>query len=70
MDVSANRRACPQCGSGEYQFRSRKKLVEGEQPESIETKYRCKTCAHEWRERTRSHASGQRPGYEPPGQAN
>jgi DNA-directed RNA polymerase subunit M/transcription elongation factor TFIIS len=41
-------RTCPKCGSGDYQFRSRKKI---EEPKAVETKYRCKPCGHEWRER-------------------
>lgn len=46
---------CPACGSEDYLFRSRKPIeadpVKGE-PESWETKYRCKACGHEWREKT------------------
>jgi rubredoxin len=45
-------RTCPECGSGDYQFRSRRKVaVEAGRPETIETKYRCKACGHVWRER-------------------
>ena len=45
-------RTCPKCGSGDYQFRSRKKVpAEKDQPEAVETKYRCKACAHEWKVR-------------------
>jgi DNA-directed RNA polymerase subunit M/transcription elongation factor TFIIS len=49
MDVPANGRACPKCGSADYQFRSRKKIIEEGKPEAVETKYRCKKCDHEWR---------------------
>ncbi len=54
MDQHLAARTCPECGSGDYTFRSRKKTVpepgqEGE--EAIETKYRCKACNHEWRVR-------------------
>ena len=45
-------RTCPKCGSNEYAFRSRKRIeADGDQPAAIETKYRCKKCQHEWRER-------------------
>lgn len=47
-------RTCPQCGSGDYAFRGRKKVattlaVEG--GEAVETWYRCKSCDHDWRVR-------------------
>jgi DNA-directed RNA polymerase subunit M/transcription elongation factor TFIIS len=45
-------KTCPKCGSNEYTFRSRKKVEPDPangQPESWETKYRCKACNHEWR---------------------
>jgi rubredoxin len=51
MDVPPTGRTCPKCGSGNYQFRSRKKIVEAGKPRAVETKYRCKACTHEWRER-------------------
>ncbi len=45
-------RTCPKCGSGDYQFRSRKKIPAGNgEPEAVETKYRCKACEHEWKVR-------------------
>jgi DNA-directed RNA polymerase subunit M/transcription elongation factor TFIIS len=45
-------RTCPACGSTEYVFRSRKKIPAGDgQPEAMETKYRCKSCEHEWKVR-------------------
>jgi transposase-like protein len=43
-------RTCPACGSGDYEFRSRKKVAE-EGKEVVETKYRCKGCGHEWKVR-------------------
>ncbi len=47
-------KTCPKCGSGDYQFRSRKKIEadpdKGE-PEAWETKYRCRACGKEWRVR-------------------
>ena len=54
MDQHLAAKTCPQCGSGDYTFRSRKKVApepgqEGE--EAVETKYRCKACRHEWRVR-------------------
>jgi transposase-like protein len=46
-------KTCPKCGSGDYRFRSRKKIETAEgQEAAIETKYRCKACSHEWRVRT------------------
>jgi DNA-directed RNA polymerase subunit M/transcription elongation factor TFIIS len=48
-------KTCPKCGSGEYTFRSRKKIPadpEKNEPEAIETKYRCKKCEHEWKVRS------------------
>ena len=51
MSIVPNK-TCPKCGSGDYEFRSRKKLPPeaGEEgPIQIETKYRCKSCHHEWR---------------------
>lgn len=51
QDAWKNRK-CPACGSHDYSFRSRKKVAaDAVQPEALETKYRCKTCQHEWRER-------------------
>ncbi len=43
-------RTCPECGSGDYAFRSRKKIEpEPGRPAAVETKYRCKSCGHEWK---------------------
>ena len=45
-------KTCPKCGSGDYQFRGRKKVEAGRgEPEVVETKYRCKACGHEWKVR-------------------
>jgi DNA-directed RNA polymerase subunit M/transcription elongation factor TFIIS len=45
-------RCCPECGSKEYVFRGRKKIVAEEgQPAAVETKYLCKACGHAWREK-------------------
>lgn len=58
LNLAANR-ACPKCGSGEYAFRGRKKVgPEPGQAEAVETTYRCKACAHEWRERLPTKAAG------------
>ena len=53
MDVIAwKNRTCPACGSGEYAFRSRKKIEpKNGQEAAVETKYRCKACQHEWKEK-------------------
>jgi hypothetical protein len=47
------KRSCPFCGSEDYTFRSRRQVVQkpGE-PDQVETKYRCRVCAEEWRVRT------------------
>jgi DNA-directed RNA polymerase subunit M/transcription elongation factor TFIIS len=43
-------KTCPKCGSGDYQFRSRKKIAAtGSESEATETKYWCKRCGHEWK---------------------
>ena len=45
-------KTCPKCGSGDYTFRSRKKIEAAEgQEAAVETKYRCKACGHEWKVR-------------------
>jgi DNA-directed RNA polymerase subunit M/transcription elongation factor TFIIS len=51
MDLPAMpSRSCPQCGSGDYAFRSRKIIEAADGHEAaVETKYRCKACGHEWR---------------------
>src|SRR5262249_35729014 len=45
-------KTCPKCGSGEYTFRGRKKIeaeAEKGEPEAWLTRYRCKSCGHEWK---------------------
>lgn len=45
-------RVCPKCGSSEYLFRSRKQIeATAEQGPMLETKYRCKDCGKEWKEK-------------------
>ena len=52
MDSEAwKNRRCPECGSKEYQFRSRKKMVDEAGKKVVETKYRCKECEKEWWEK-------------------
>lgn len=48
MDQPA--RTCPKCGSSDYLFRSRKQIEE-EQGPMLETKFRCKNCGKEWKEK-------------------
>jgi DNA-directed RNA polymerase subunit M/transcription elongation factor TFIIS len=43
-------RSCPACGSTDCLFRGRKKVAL-EPGVAVETKYRCKACNHEWKER-------------------
>ena len=51
MDQPA-KRACPECGSGNYTFRNRKQIeAKAEKGPELETKYRCKDCEQEWKER-------------------
>jgi DNA-directed RNA polymerase subunit M/transcription elongation factor TFIIS len=49
-------RSCPACGNKDYSFRSRRQIeadpATGEGPQ-IETKYRCKACNEEWKEKVR-----------------
>jgi DNA-directed RNA polymerase subunit M/transcription elongation factor TFIIS len=52
-------RTCSKCGSGDYQFRSRKKVEAAEgQEAAVETKYRCKACGHEWKVRAPVREAG------------
>lgn len=41
-------RCCPKCQHEGYLFRARRTVEEGK---FIETKYRCRSCSHEWWER-------------------
>jgi DNA-directed RNA polymerase subunit M/transcription elongation factor TFIIS len=50
----ARNRTCPECGSRDYAFRSRKAIPavpEKNEVPAVETKYHCKACGHAWRER-------------------
>jgi DNA-directed RNA polymerase subunit M/transcription elongation factor TFIIS len=60
MDQLVNpARRCPECGSQEYAFRGRKKIAaEQGQPAAVETKYRCKACGKEWREKVPAEEAG------------
>ncbi len=45
-------RTCPACGSGDYVFRSHKQIeATAEQQAMLETKYRCKGCGKDWKEK-------------------
>jgi len=56
MDQLVNpARCCPKCGSKDYVFRGRKKIAAdpvNETPATVETKFHCRGCGNEWRERT------------------
>jgi hypothetical protein len=47
-------RCCPECTHKGYMFRARR-AVDGKPDEGgrkfVETKYRCRSCSHEWWER-------------------
>ena len=45
-------RFCPECGSDNYTFRSRKQIqATAEKGPELETKYLCRECENEWKER-------------------
>jgi DNA-directed RNA polymerase subunit M/transcription elongation factor TFIIS len=47
------KRACPDCGGQNYTFRSRKQIeATADKGPELETKFRCRDCEHEWKERT------------------
>jgi DNA-directed RNA polymerase subunit RPC12/RpoP len=52
MDQQQTTRTCPACGSGEYEFRGRRKVEPepGEKP-AVETTYRCGACGKKWKVR-------------------
>jgi DNA-directed RNA polymerase subunit M/transcription elongation factor TFIIS len=49
MEQQIKGRTCPECGSGDYEFRSRRKVMGDGNAEAVETKYRCKTCGKYWK---------------------
>ncbi len=44
-------RCCPKCQHTGYMFRARRAVEDEQGAKHIETKYRCRSCAHEWKER-------------------
>jgi len=53
MDSQPTRRTCPECGSDNYTFRSRKQIeATPDHGPMLETKYKCKDCEEEWKEKT------------------
>jgi DNA-directed RNA polymerase subunit M/transcription elongation factor TFIIS len=54
MEKAPPSRKCPACGSKDYTFRSRRQIEadpEKGEPAQLETKYRCKGCGEEWKDR-------------------
>lgn len=51
-------RTCPECGSGNYVFRGRRKVTDEQGQEAVETKYCCRTCGHEWKVRATVNVLG------------
>jgi len=43
-------RCCPKCNHKGYMFRARKSIEEAD-GKFVSTKYRCRSCSHEWWER-------------------
>lgn len=44
------KRCCPKCQAASYLFRARK-TVEESDGKYVETKYRCRSCSHQWWDR-------------------
>jgi hypothetical protein len=47
-------RKCPKCGKSDYKFRGCKKIPPNPETgdgEQWDTKFRCRACEHEWREK-------------------
>jgi DNA-directed RNA polymerase subunit M/transcription elongation factor TFIIS len=44
------KRCCPKCQATSYLFRARK-TVEAAEGKYVETKYRCRSCSHQWWDR-------------------
>jgi DNA-directed RNA polymerase subunit M/transcription elongation factor TFIIS len=50
--MNQQKRTCPACGGEDYQFRSRKQIeATPEQEAMLETKFRCRGCGEEWKEK-------------------
>ena len=61
MTAFANR-VCPECRSKDYAFRARRNfpaIAEHGSPAAVETKYRCRACGHEWKERLPAPPAGE-----------
>jgi transposase-like protein len=55
-------RSCSVCGSRDYAFRSRKQIeATAEQEAMLETKYRCKDCQKEWKEKMEGRLPERKP---------
>ena len=51
-EMDMPKRVCPGCGSSNYTFRSRKQVeATAEKGPELETKFRCRDCEAEWKER-------------------
>lgn len=54
MEQQPGTRKCPKCSSGDYVFRGRRKIAansEKNEPAAVETKFACRACGHQWKER-------------------
>jgi DNA-directed RNA polymerase subunit M/transcription elongation factor TFIIS len=50
MHLAIVPKTCPECRCKKYHFRARRTVpAAGDRPASVETKYRCAECGHEWK---------------------
>jgi hypothetical protein len=56
--MDAPKRTCLSCGGDNYEFRSRRKVTDLEEPERTEAKFRCRACKHESKVRSEQGGGG------------